>query len=97
MTMHIFGALLLLPSLLGPFSAATNHADDILGSPDSRQGTWGPGWLEHAQLPLPPARRLPRAHSPRLWQFAGLDARSGRAWKMRGRAARALMFPTPFE
>jgi hypothetical protein len=40
-------ALLLLLALaspaetLGPFSAATNHSDDLLGTPDSRPDTWG--------------------------------------------------------
>jgi hypothetical protein len=54
--MHIFKTLLLVPSLLGPFSAATNHADDILGTPDSRQGTWGmAGSYTHNYAFHPPA------------------------------------------
>lgn len=39
-------ALLALPAfaerhILGPYSAATNHADDIQGVPDTRPNTWG--------------------------------------------------------
>jgi len=42
--------------ILGPYSAATNHADDILGAPDTRPGTWGTtGYNVHTIQFHPPA------------------------------------------
>jgi len=32
---------ILAQDILGPYSSAANHADDIQGTPDSRQNTWG--------------------------------------------------------
>lgn len=29
------------PRILGPYSVATNHSDDLRGTPDYRQDTWG--------------------------------------------------------
>jgi len=29
------------PNILGPYSASTNHAADIMGTPDTRPNTWG--------------------------------------------------------
>jgi hypothetical protein len=40
----------------GPFSVSTNHADDILGTPDTRPGTWGlAGYNVHTITFHPPA------------------------------------------
>lgn len=45
-----------VPSVLGPFSTSTNHADDIEGTPDSRPGTWGKaGYNVHTFKFNPPA------------------------------------------
>ncbi len=41
---------------LGPFSVATNHSDDILGTADTRPGTWGTaGYGVHELRFHPPA------------------------------------------
>ena len=44
------------PKVLGPYSVATNHADDILGTPDTRPSTWGTaGYNVHTLTFHPPA------------------------------------------
>jgi hypothetical protein len=58
---YLLAILLMLPAcaephVLGPFSAATNHADDIIGTPDGRPATWGTtGYGVHAIQFHPPA------------------------------------------
>ena len=43
-------------AIIGPFSAATNHADDILGTLDDRHATWGAtGYNVHKIEFHPPA------------------------------------------
>jgi len=45
-----------LPNILGPYSVATNHSDDILGAPDTRPDTWGTaGYNVHPFIFHPPA------------------------------------------
>lgn len=47
--------LLGLALVLGPYSAATNHATDLEGDPDSREGTWGTaGAVSHRIVFKPP-------------------------------------------
>ena len=44
------------PKILGPYSVATNHSDDIKGEPDTRPDTWGlTGYQVHTFTFRPPA------------------------------------------
>lgn len=44
------------PDVLGPYSAATNHSSDLMGTPDSRPDTWGnAGYAVHKIEFHPPA------------------------------------------
>ncbi len=56
----IFMAASTPPAILGPYSASTNHADDIEGTPDTRPATWGKaGYNVHTfQFHPPPGYRV---------------------------------------
>lgn len=53
--------------VLGPYSAATNHSDDILGTPDTRPSTWGTAGYSVHELKFHP----PHGYRTRILRVYG--------------------------
>ena len=72
MNVYVVSLLLLValasPSqTLGPFSASTNHSDDILGTPDHRPDTWGTAGYAVHRLEFHP----PKGYRARILRVYG--------------------------